>query len=86
MELGATVCVPNTEPRCGDCPISNACLARQAVLRYEREGGDAVAAGAPRVTDYPTKVRGAAGRGACTGSDRLFASCLLLAHDCLETS
>ncbi|KAI7841034.1 hypothetical protein COHA_005262 [Chlorella ohadii] len=56
MELGATVCVPNAEPRCGDCPISAACLARKAVLQYEQEGGDPGAAGAPRVTDYPTKV------------------------------
>lgn len=56
MELGATVCVPNAEPRCGDCPISAACAARQAVLRYEREGGDPAAAVAPRVTEYPTKV------------------------------
>ena len=57
MELGATVCMPNAEPRCGECPISAACLARQAVLQHERQGGDPAAAGAPRVTDYPTKAR-----------------------------
>ena len=29
MELGATVCVPNGEPKCGDCPMKEACLARK---------------------------------------------------------
>jgi len=27
MELGATVCLPNSEPRCNECPISHICLA-----------------------------------------------------------
>ena len=26
MELGATVCAPNTTPRCGDCPLAELCL------------------------------------------------------------
>ena len=29
MELGATVCVPNGEPRCEACPLAESCLARQ---------------------------------------------------------
>ena len=29
MELGATVCGPNTAPRCDDCPVSGLCLGRQ---------------------------------------------------------
>ena len=29
MELGATVCLPNGAPRCGACPLSDLCLARQ---------------------------------------------------------
>ena len=29
MELGATVCGPNTVPRCDDCPVSGLCLGRQ---------------------------------------------------------
>lgn len=29
MELGATVCLPNGEPRCGDCPVRERCLGRQ---------------------------------------------------------
>lgn len=28
MELGATVCGPNTAPRCDDCPVSGLCLGR----------------------------------------------------------
>ena len=28
MELGATVCGPNAEPRCGECPLGDICLAR----------------------------------------------------------
>lgn len=28
MELGATVCVPNGEPRCGECPWNRLCRAR----------------------------------------------------------
>lgn len=27
IELGAIVCVPNGEPRCGECPVSRICLA-----------------------------------------------------------
>ena len=27
MELGATVCVPNTEPKCGECPVAASCAA-----------------------------------------------------------
>lgn len=27
MELGATVCLPNGAPRCGDCPLMHLCLA-----------------------------------------------------------
>ena len=36
MELGETVCVPNGEARCADCPLSELCLARQRgeVERY----------------------------------------------------
>ena len=26
MELGATVCLPNGTPRCGDCPLQHLCL------------------------------------------------------------
>lgn len=29
MELGATVCLPNGEPHCGDCPWSDMCIARR---------------------------------------------------------
>ncbi|MCD8005119.1 MAG: A/G-specific adenine glycosylase [Oscillospiraceae bacterium] len=29
MELGATVCLPNGAPRCGDCPARELCLARR---------------------------------------------------------
>ena len=28
MELGATVCVPNGQPLCGDCPLAELCKAR----------------------------------------------------------
>lgn len=56
MELGATVCVPNTEPKCGECPVSAACAALRAVRAHEAAGGEPGAAGAPRVTDFPTKV------------------------------
>ena len=27
MELGATVCLPNGQPKCGECPVREACLA-----------------------------------------------------------
>jgi A/G-specific adenine glycosylase len=30
MELGAVVCLPNAEPRCGDCPIAGLCQAFKA--------------------------------------------------------
>lgn len=56
MELGATVCVPNTQPKCAECPVSAACQAYAAVREYEERGGDPQAKGAPRVTDYPAKV------------------------------
>ena len=29
MELGATVCVPNGAPKCGDCPLKSLCLSYQ---------------------------------------------------------
>ena len=29
MELGATVCLPNTEPKCGECPVSDYCRAHK---------------------------------------------------------
>ena len=29
MELGETVCLPNGEPRCGECPLGELCLARR---------------------------------------------------------
>lgn len=29
MELGATVCVPNGAPHCGECPLAEICLARE---------------------------------------------------------
>lgn len=61
MELGATVCVPNTEPKCGECPVSASCQAYKEVQRYAREGGITGAEGAPRCADYPAKVRLAAG-------------------------
>ncbi len=28
MELGATVCIPRGQPRCGECPLAGQCLAR----------------------------------------------------------
>ena len=30
MELGATVCVPNGQPLCADCPLNGICKAREA--------------------------------------------------------
>ena len=30
MELGATVCVPNGQPLCGECPLASLCKAREA--------------------------------------------------------
>lgn len=29
MELGATVCVPNGQPKCAECPLSGLCIAHQ---------------------------------------------------------
>lgn len=29
IELGALVCVPNGEPKCGECPLNTLCLAYQ---------------------------------------------------------
>lgn len=79
MELGATVCLPNAEPRCGECPASAACAAYQAQRCHVTEGGDLAAEGAPRVTNYPTKVcAGREGRGQGNG--------LLHAHACSRTS
>lgn len=41
IELGAVVCVPNGEPRCGECPVSGICLAH-------RQG---------RETEFPVKTK-----------------------------
>ncbi|MDR1663676.1 MAG: A/G-specific adenine glycosylase [Clostridiales bacterium] len=30
MELGALICVPGREPRCGECPLERVCLSRRA--------------------------------------------------------
>lgn len=30
MELGATICLPNGEPKCGDCPAADICMAKQS--------------------------------------------------------
>ena len=35
MELGETVCLPNGEPRCGECPLRELCLARREGLTAE---------------------------------------------------
>jgi A/G-specific adenine glycosylase len=35
MELGATVCLPNGEPLCGECPWKQICLAKQRGLTGE---------------------------------------------------
>ncbi len=41
MELGETVCLPNTEPRCADCPIREHCMACQTgtTERYPVKSG-----------------------------------------------
>jgi adenine-specific DNA glycosylase len=57
MELGATVCVPNAEPKCGECPIASCCAVHRAVRAHAGAGGQPGEAGAPRASDYPTKVR-----------------------------
>jgi hypothetical protein len=56
MELGATVCMPQN-PCCPDCPVSHSCQAHAAVKDFESSGGSSQADAAPRVTDYPIKVR-----------------------------
>lgn len=52
MELGATVCVPNTQPSCTTCPVSAWCVARKAEM----------CSGGFKVTEYPTKVQKASKR------------------------
>ena len=68
MELGATVCVPNTQPQCAACPVRACCSAYKAVQQYEAAGGNPTAAKAPSVLEYPTKVRAEVGGwvGRCT--------------------
>ncbi|GAB4814983.1 hypothetical protein N2152v2_002029 [Parachlorella kessleri] len=56
MELGATVCVPNTQPQCAACPVSACCSAFKAVQQHQAAGGAPAAAKAPSVLDYPAKV------------------------------
>ena len=35
MELGETICVPGGIPKCGECPVSRICLARESGLACE---------------------------------------------------
>ena len=35
IEIGAIVCVPNGQPRCGECPLASVCLARKEGLTGE---------------------------------------------------
>lgn len=35
IEIGAMVCVPNGQPRCGECPLASICLARKEGLTGE---------------------------------------------------
>lgn len=35
IEIGAIVCVPNGQPRCGECPLASLCLARKEGLTGE---------------------------------------------------
>lgn len=35
IEIGAIVCVPNGQPRCGECPLASLCLARREGLTGE---------------------------------------------------
>lgn len=35
IEVGALICVPNGEPRCGECPLESLCLARRQGLTGE---------------------------------------------------
>lgn len=39
MELGATVCIPNGEPKCDSCPWSNLCMAKEhgCVAEYPKK-------------------------------------------------
>eukprot|EP00095_Tigriopus_kingsejongensis_P012363 maker-scaffold190_size271632-snap-gene-0.19 protein:Tk12363 transcript:maker-scaffold190_size271632-snap-gene-0.19-mRNA-1 annotation:"a g-specific adenine dna glycosylase" len=50
MELGATVCTPKN-PNCGNCPVSNQCLAWQAVKRTRDENKGRLANLMERVPD-----------------------------------
>ena len=53
MELGATVCVPNTRPGCPRCPVRAHCAARAQEVRT---------GGGTSVTDFPTRAEKAAKR------------------------
>lgn len=53
MELGATVCVPNTRPNCSKCPVRAHCAARAQEIKTQ---------GTTSVTDFPTKSEKAAKR------------------------
>lgn len=53
MELGATVCVPNTRPNCSKCPVRAHCAARAQEVKTQ---------GSVSVTDFPTKSEKAAKR------------------------
>lgn len=53
MELGATVCVPNTRPNCSKCPVRAHCAARAQEIKTQ---------GTVSVTDFPTKSEKAAKR------------------------
>lgn len=57
MELGATVCVPGTAPRCDACPLAGRCAALRRQREHWGEAGPTPGVPGPRVTDYPTKVR-----------------------------
>lgn len=35
IEIGAIVCVPNGQPKCGQCPLASVCLSRQQELWQE---------------------------------------------------
>ena len=35
MELGERICLPNSEPRCGECPLAPACRAREQGIARE---------------------------------------------------
>ena len=40
IELGALVCVPNGEPKCGECPLQNLCRAHAAGREAGTSGKD----------------------------------------------